>query len=136
MSNSQMLRIAFTLSCLVPSAIAAQVPADLREAMRARDEAIYKADAATWDRLTADDFTVVQRDGTLKTKAERMVQFKTQQPTTPQAVQQEQIKHYGKVFVRRALRRIGTGDGWVLDIWVRDAKGWRVAAAQVTSVKK
>src|SRR3981189_1091233 len=122
MSKARMFRFAFALSCLVPSAIAAQVPRDLREAMRARDEAVAKADAATWDRLTADDFTVVLADGTLLTKAERLAQFKTQQAPTPAPPQQEQIKHYGDVFVRRALRQTRTGDVWVLDIWVKDAK--------------
>jgi hypothetical protein len=136
MSSAHMLRLAFTFSCLVPTAMAAQVPAGLREAMRARDEAVAKADAATWDRLTTDDFTVVLPDGTLLTKAQRLAQFKTQQATTPAPPQQEQIKHYGDVFVRRALRQTGTGDTWVLDIWVKDAKDWRVAAVQVTSVKK
>jgi GGDEF domain-containing protein len=136
MSTAHMLRLAFTLSWLVPTAMAAQVPAELREAMRARDEAVAKADAATWDRLTTDDFTVVLPDGTLLTKAERLAQFKTQKATPPAPPQQEQIKHFGDVFVRRALRQISTGDTWVLDIWVKDAKGWRVAAVQVTSVKK
>ena len=114
----------------------AQVPPELREAMRARDEAVAKADAATWDRLTTDDFTVVLEDGTLLTKAERLAQFKTQQATTAAPGQQEQIKHYGDVFVRRALRQVRAGPAWVLDIWVKDAKGWRVAAVQVTSAKK
>jgi hypothetical protein len=132
-----MLRLAFVISCLVPSTLAAQVPPELREAMRARDEAIAKADAAAFDRLTADDFTVVLADGTLLTKAERLAQFKTQQATTPAPAQQEQIKHYGDVFVRRALRQVpNTGAAWVLDIWVKDAKGWRVAAVQVTSAKR
>ena len=137
MSTAPMLRLAFTLSCLIPSALAAQVPAELREAMRARDEAVAKADAVTWDRLTTDDFTVVLADGTLLTKAERLAQFKTQQATTPAPAQHEQIKHYGDVFVRRAVRQVrDTGAAWVLDIWVNDAKGWRVSAVQVTSAKK
>src|SRR5436309_3419453 len=131
MARTGMLRVAFALSCLVTSAIAAQVPAELREAMRAR------AEAATWDRLTTDDFTVVLADGTLLTKGERLAQFKTQQATPPAPAQQEQIKHYGDVFVRRALRQVrDAGAAWVLDIWVKDAKGWRVAAVQVTSAKK
>ena len=137
MSRAPMLRLAVTLSCLIPSALAAQVPAELREAMRARDDAVAKADAAAWDRLTADDFTVVSADGTLLTKAERLAQFTTQQAMNPVPAQQEQIKHYGDVFVRRALRQVrNTGAAWVLDIWVKDAKGWRVAAVQVTSAKK
>ena len=137
MSSAHMLRLALTLSCLVTTAMTAQVPADLREAMRARDEAVAKADSATWDRFTTDDFTVVLADGSLLTKAERLAQFKTQQATTPTPAQHEQIKHFGDVFVRRALRQVrNTGAAWVLDIWVKDAKGWRVTAVQVTNAKK
>jgi uncharacterized protein DUF4440 len=136
MPKARMLRVVFMLSCLVSTTTIAQVPADLREAMRARDEAVAKADAATWDRLTADDFTVVQADGILMTKAERLAQFKTQQAMTPQPARQEQIKQYGDIFVRRALVHVRSGDAWVLDIWVKDARGWRVAAVQVTSAKK
>jgi len=136
MSTARMLRVVFMLSCLVSTPTIAQVPADLREAMRARDEAVAKADAATWDRLTADDFTVVQADGILMTKAERLAQFKTQQAMTRQQARQEQIKQYSDIFVRRALVHVRSGDAWVLDIWVKDAKGWRVAAVQVTSAKK
>jgi hypothetical protein len=116
--------------------MAAQVPAELREAMRARDEAVAKADSATWDRLTTEDFTAVLADGTLLTKSQRLAQFKTLKAMTP-APAQEQIQHYGDVFVRRQLRQVrGTGAGWVLEIWVKDAKGWRVAAVQVTSAKQ
>ncbi len=135
MSIARMRRLAVALSCLIPCAMAAQVPAELKEAMRTRDQAGQTADTATWDRLTADDFTVVLADGTLQTKAERLAQLKTQ-ATTPVPPRQEQIKHYGDVFVRRALRPSGTRDIWVLDIWVKDAGGWRVAAAQVTTAKK
>jgi uncharacterized protein DUF4440 len=136
MSRAHLLRVAFMLASLIPNVMTTQVPGDLQEAMRARDQAVTKADAATWDRLTTDDFTVVQADGVLLTKAERLAQFKTQQAATPVPPQQEQIKRYGDVVVRRALRQTRTGDAWVLDIWVKDARGWRVAAVQVTSAKK
>ena len=132
MSRAHMLGLAFAVSCVVPSTMAAQVPADLQEAMRARDQAVSTADAATWDRLTADDFTVVLADGTLMTKAERLAQIKTEKATTPVPLEQVQIKRYGDVFVRR----FRTGEVWVLDIWVKDARGWRVAAVQVTTAKK
>ncbi len=133
MSNAtRVLPVVLTLSCLITGVIAAQVPADLQEAMRARDEAVAKADAATWDRLTTDDFTVVLADGTLLTKSERLAQFKTQKATTPVPPQQVAIKHYGDVFVRR----LRASDLWVLDIWVKDVKGWRVASVQVTTAKK
>ena len=132
MSSARVVRLAFTLSCLIPCAVAAQVPADLQEAMRVRDQSVAKADAATWDHLTTDDFTVVTADGALMTKAERLAQLKTQKPMMPVPPQQVGIKHYGDVFVRR----LRTGDVWVLDVWVKDAGGWRVAAVQVTTAKK
>jgi len=40
MSTADVVRLAFVLCCLMPRASAAQVPAELQEAMRARDEAI------------------------------------------------------------------------------------------------
>ena len=38
-------------------------PPELREAMRARLEAVWKKDAVTWARLTADEFTTVVPEG-------------------------------------------------------------------------
>jgi len=100
--------------------------------MRSRDSAVAKADAPTWDRLTAEGFTVVQEDGVLMTKAERLGQLKGQKPTTAVAPQREDIRHYQDVYVRRSL----SGNVWVLDIWAKDATGWRVVAVQVTTAKK
>ena len=52
------LQLTLLLICLIPDA-AAQAPADLQEAMRLRSQAVLSADGATWERYTADDFTVV-----------------------------------------------------------------------------
>lgn len=100
--------------------------------MSARDQSITKADAATWDRLTTEDFTVVTPDGRLITKAERLAELKTEKPRPPAQLQQVQIKRYGDAFVRR----FRVGDIWVLDVWAKDQKGWRVAAVQVTTAMK
>jgi len=132
MPSPRMLRLALSLSCLVPASLGAQVPADLQTAMKTRDEALTKADAATWDRLTAEDFTVVTPDGVLMNKAERLAQFKTEKPRPPSPLQQVQIKGYGDAFVRRFRVR----DIWVIDVWAKDRQGWRVAAVQVTPAKK
>ena len=132
MFGTHRLRVALAFSLLVPGRIAAQVPADLKQAMSTRDVAVAKIDAATWDRLTTEDFTVVQANGTLLTKEQRLAQFKTDTATTPLPHQEETIKQYGSAFVRR----FHAGDIWVLDIWVKDAKGWRVAIVQVTTAKK
>ena len=120
------------LVSLVPTVVSAQVPSELREAMRERDRAVAQADAPTWDRLTADDFTVVQEDGILMTKPERLTQLKGQKPTTPLPAQQEQVKRYREAFVRR----FRSGDVWVLEVWAKDARGWRAQAVQVTTAAK
>lgn len=120
------------LMCLAASAVGAQVPADLQKTIEERDQAVAKADAAAWDRLTADDFTLVDETGAFMTKAERLAQIRTQKPSPSTAFQRVQVKRYGDAYVRRFL----SGDIWVLDIWVRQPAGWRVAAVQVTTAKK
>src|SRR5712692_11853932 len=110
MSRARMLRLAFAFSCIVPSAMAAQVPPELRQAMRARDLAVAKADAVTWDRLTTADFTVVTPGGTLFTKAERLAQLKQQKPDTLRPVLEEKISRYGDVVVRRMRRPSSAGE--------------------------
>ncbi len=132
MPSRPMLRLALASSCLTATSLSAQVPADLQTTMKARDEAVAKADAATWDRLTAEDFTVVTADGRLMSKTERLAQLKTEKPASRSPLQQVQIKGYGDAFVRRFRR----DSIWVMDVWAKDRQGWRVAAVQVTAAKK
>jgi hypothetical protein len=126
------LQLTLLLICLVPN-VSAQAPADLEEAMRLRGQAVMNADAATWDKYTADDFTVVLADGKMMNKSERIALMKTQKPTRRSAPQQVQVKHYDETYVRRFL-----GDnGWVLEVWTKDKSGkWRVSAVQVTPAAK
>lgn len=130
-----MLRLAtvvgLLLSDALPALSASQVPADLREAMRARHEAVCKIDAATWDRLTADEFTVVVPEGKLLTKAERLAALKTEKPRPVPAVLQERIERYGETVIRRFL----DDNEWILEVWVRRDGAWRVVAAQVNFAK-
>jgi uncharacterized protein DUF4440 len=91
------------LMCLAASRVVAQVPADLQKTMEERDQAVAKADAAAWDRLTADDFTLVDETGTFMTKAQRLAQIKTQKPTPSTAPQRVQVKRYGDAYARRFL---------------------------------
>jgi uncharacterized protein DUF4440 len=119
------------LWAVVPAA--AQTPADLEEAMRLRSQAVVNADGATWQKYTADDFTVVLPDGKMMNKSERLALMKTQKPERRSAPQQVQVKHYDETYVRRFL-----GDnGWVMEVWTKDKNGkWRVSAVQVTAAAK
>jgi hypothetical protein len=132
MLRSCLLQLILLLTGLVPAAVA-QAPADLEEAMRLRSQAVVKGDGPTWDRYTADDFTVVLADGKMMNKSERLAQMKTQKPTRRSPPQQVQLKHYEETYVRRFL-----GDnGWVLEVWTKDSSGkWRVSAVQVTPAAK
>ncbi len=130
MRNRASYLTAFLLLTL-PVLSVAQAPPELREAMQARLEAVWKKDTATWSRLTADEFTVVVPEGRLMTKAERLDTLKTEKPQPAHAVQDEQVRVYGETAVRRFV-----DDGeWVLEIWVRQDGAWRVVAAQVNYAK-
>ena len=125
--------LSLALASFCPTLALAQAPAELQDAMRQRSQAVASADAATWDRLTADDFTVVLPNGTMLTKEQRLALLKKEKPRRQTAPRQEQIKHYGETYVRRFL-----GDrGWVLEVWTKDDAGkWRVSAVQVTTAAK
>ncbi|MFL5403136.1 MAG: nuclear transport factor 2 family protein [Gemmatimonadales bacterium] len=111
----------------------AQAPADLEQAMKLRGDAVVSADAATWNKYTADDFTVVLPDGRMMNKAERLALMKTQKPRPNSPPQQVQVKHYTETYVRRFL----ADTGWVLEVWTKDPDGkWRVSAVQVTPAAK
>jgi hypothetical protein len=126
------LQLTLLLLCLIPDA-AAQAPADLEEAMRLRTQAVVNADGATWDKYTADDFTVVLANGKMMNKAERLAQMKTQKPARLTPPEQVQVKHYEETYVRRFLGN----NGWVLEVWTKDNRGkWRVSAVQVTPAAK
>lgn len=132
MSHLNPFPLALALSCLLAAPLEAQVPAELQSAMKARDEALAKADAATWDRLTSEDFTVVMADGRLLNKAQRLAEFRKEQPQPAAPLEQLKIRRYGNAFVRR----FRTGDIWVMDVWAKDRQGWRVSAVQVTDAKQ
>jgi hypothetical protein len=120
------------LLLLATSQLAAQAPADLKKTMQERDQAVDKADPVVWDRLTADEFTLVDETGTFMTKAQRLTQLRTQKPSVATPHEREQVTGQGDVYIRRFL----SGGQWVLDVWVRKPAGWRVTAVQVTNAKK
>ena len=88
--------------------------------------------SAAWDRLTASTFTVVQEDGVMMTKAERLTQFKAQKPTPFEPRTRERVVRYGEAYVARYL----SGGAWLLELWVREDGHWKAAAVQVTTAKQ
>lgn len=121
------------LLCTSPvSPYGAQVSPELRSAMQARLDAVWKKDVAAWSRLTAEEFTVVVPEGVLQTKADRLAALSTEKVEVPHQVRREQIHTYGEAAVRRFV----DGNEWVLEVWIRQNGMWRVVAAQVALAKQ
>ena len=129
MTTRSPLLAAAVLVLIVSRAGSAQAPADLRAAAQARNLAVAQADAATWDKLTTDNFIVVFPWGAM-TKAQRSAQIKQQKPTTAPPVQHEQFQAVGTAF----LHRYQIENGSILEVWVRDRGSWRVATVQATGL--
>lgn len=115
------------LSLVVPHIGDAQVPADLRAAARARNLSVANADAATWDKLTTDSFTVLFPSGLL-TKAQRLAMIKRQKPVPPSQLTHESFQAVGNAFVHR----YDIENGAFIEVWVKDRGAWRVATVQAT----
>jgi hypothetical protein len=106
----------------------ASVPPDLQHAIRERREALQSADAARWERTTSPDFTLVNTQGKVQTRAERSAAIKKQRPLTS-TTEQEQVRVYGNTAVQQALQ----GGVWVLQVWVKRPEGWQVVVTQLTT---
>jgi len=112
--------------------VTAQVAPELKRAMQARLEAVWKKDTTTWSRLTADEFTIVYPDGQLVTKNERIVALKNEKPEPVHTIKHEQIQAYGETVVHRFIDQ----NEWILEVWVKQNGAWRVVAAQVNFAKE
>ena len=109
-----------------------RIPAELREAMQARLEAVWKKDTATWNSLTAEEFTVVVPEGVLLNKKDRMAGMKNENPQSVHAIEQEKVLTYGETVVRRFIDE----NEWVLEVWIKQNGDWKVLTTQVNYVKK
>ena len=123
--------IPLAASLAAPASAAAQLPADLRAAMQARDTAFYAADAAQWEKYTAPAFTTVQQDGSFMTRAERLANLRTQAPRPYVPRSREQNTQRGDIV----LARFFSGGLWVLEVWTRETGPWMVLMSQVTTAK-
>jgi len=131
MSTARIVLLVTAASLAAASTAGAQVPADLRAAMQARDTAFYAVDAAQWEKYTAPTFTTVQQDGSFLTRAERLVNLRTQTPRAYVPRSREQNERRGDVVVARFF----SGGLWVLEVWTLETGAWTVLMSQVTTAK-
>ena len=123
--------VPFVALLVMAAPAGAQVPADLRAAMQGRDAAFYAVDAAQWEKYTAPAFTTVQQDGSFLTRAERLVNLRTQTPRPYVPRSREQNTQRGDVVIARFF----SGGLWVLEVWTRETGTWMVLTSQVTTAK-
>jgi ketosteroid isomerase-like protein len=101
--------------------------------------AVEKNDAATMDRLLADDFALVTGSGRVYTKADLLAEARSGRFVyARQDDSEQQVRIWGDTAVITAkLWAKGTEDGkpfeykvWFSDTYVRTADGWRYVFAQ------
>jgi ketosteroid isomerase-like protein len=109
-------------------------------------DALTKRDLATLDKIWASDYTFVNPQGALVTKAERMVNLKSG-ATEFKAInpQQERVARHGDMAVdigRVTLEgtkysgQESSGEYRYMNVWRKTGGEWQLLANQITLIKK
>ena len=131
MSIARIPHFLLAASLAASSSAGAQVPADLRAEVQARDSAFYAVDTAQWEKYTAQSFTTVQQNGSFMTRAERLANLRAQTPRPYVPRSRELNERRGDVVVARFF----SGGLCVLEVWTRQTGTWMVLMSQVTTAK-
>jgi ketosteroid isomerase-like protein len=115
---------------------------DLKKVVGALAAAQRAGDDQTWGRYTTDDFLVVEPDGVVKTKSERMAEIKgrTQQgaapaPTAP-APTEDKWRMYGTTAIRTLRTTIDNRPTRVTMVWVKQSGDWKAASVHLSTIEK
>jgi ketosteroid isomerase-like protein len=137
----------FAVAALAAVATADAAPADDQRAVAALDRqyqaAVRDNDAATMDRILADDFVLVTGRGAVLGKADLLKEAREKSATYErQEDSQQSVRVWGDTAVVTALlwcKGIGNDDHkpfdyklWFSDTYVRTPQGWRYAFGQAS----
>ncbi|MFL6467920.1 MAG: nuclear transport factor 2 family protein [Pyrinomonadaceae bacterium] len=109
------------------------------------NEALLKKDAATLDRIWADDLSFVNLRGQLLTKKDRIDNIKTGATALKSAdVSDQKVRMYGDTAVATLVVKIdgqysgqeGTGSFRVTTVWAKPKGMWQMVAVQMTPIAK
>ena len=133
----RILSLASALMLFASGVSAQSVPADLQKAIDARGQAPLTADAEAWGRYTTDDFVLINADGAVLTKKQRMEQIKANKPNpTPAKPSEVQTRVYGDAAIVTNLLEGNQGPTRFTTVWVKQNGQWRVASVQQTRLAK
>jgi ketosteroid isomerase-like protein len=132
---------AAALAASVPSPALAAINTTPEEASRAMDKAIVAGDGATLDRLIAPDFLWIREGGARTGKAAFVHGLATPglkiEPFTPSEGRWLKSGDLAVFSAVNELHGSESGEAFVdkhnfVDVWRRDAEGWRLVYTQVT----
>jgi ketosteroid isomerase-like protein len=118
----------------------------LQQRFREYSDALTKRDTATLDKIWANDYTFINPQGAMVTKAERMANIKSS-ATQFKAIapQQEKVTVHGDVAIdigRVTLEgtkysgQESSGEYRYMNVWRKTGGQWQMLANQITLIKK
>ena len=117
---------------------------EVRQAIKKYRTALLQKDAATLERIWADDYTFTSGAGETHSKAERLANLKSGATSLDSISQEEDMKVrvHGNVAVATGRVTIkgqysgkqASGQYRSINVWVKGATGWQLVANQLTPV--
>ena len=103
-------------------------------AEQAMGKAIEAGDAVSYDKLTANDFQIIEASGAVRSKAERLAQMKS--PSPGFRTSNHVIRIHGDVAIVTGRQGPGEGPVRFTRIWVRQGNEWRAVVTQATLIQQ
>ena len=115
---------------------------ELLEIERQYEKAEALRDAAFFERIEADDITLIANDGTLLTKAQAIAEMKTWESVSEGFSDDIRVRVYGDMAVvtgRRTVKSVEDGESYTdqsrwTDVFVRRDGKWQIVHTQVTPI--
>jgi ketosteroid isomerase-like protein len=117
---------------------------EVRQTIEKYRTALLKRDAATLERIWADDYTFTNGAGEIHSKADRLANLKSGATSLDSISEEEDMKVrvYGNVAVATSRVTIkgqysgkqSSGLYRSIHVWVKGAAGWQLVANQITPV--
>ena len=126
-------------------ATSANAEADVKKLVKDVETALSKNDADALEKIYAPDYSLVNSDGSLSTRAERLASIKSGDTKYESfSYSDVTVTPYGDTAVVRAIANLkGTNRGKAIDgklrvvtFWVKGKDGWRQVSGQATPISE